>query len=166
MAECFLVKGIAFSRTSFIGAAISVPFILLAWRRFFPGLVSRRTGMYVTGNVLVIGGGEIARRIIANLEHDSSASVKGIVWAQSGEVPAQALGYPVVGRVSDISAILNSMNIDQLIIAARENWHSHLVEALPTVKDRSLVIRWVPRDLFDRSEAALPEDIPLRNFAL
>ena len=167
IAIAYLAEFVAFSRLSFSLAALMVPFAMIAWRKLLPGVINRLRGhLFTTGNVLVVGSGPVAIRIIRSLESVNDASISGVLWPSREAPSAELAGYPVLGTIADFAQIIIDSHIDLVIIAARENWYTDVVEALPLLKNRKLSIRWVPQDVFTKSELELEGDIPLKNFAL
>lgn len=163
----YFIKSIAFSRLAFATAALAIMLLLYGWRKIGPVVVHgfRRT-IYSREKVIVIGSGAVPRLVIQNLEKQRTASIAGIVWTGDEEPPGQFEGYPVLGRIGDVAAVLGRVEADVLLIATAFPWYSEVIEALARVKSKHLSIRWVPRELFDNKPEELPAVIPLKDFSV
>jgi FlaA1/EpsC-like NDP-sugar epimerase len=167
VAAVFFVKSMAFSRIAFGASAIVITLALVAWREALPRVLSRvRRLVFSTGNVVILGNDEVATTLIRNFEEDSSATIQGVLWPVKEQFPGEFQGYPVLGHLENIKDVLFRIRVDLLLIATPQPWYSHLIEALATVKVKHLTIRWVPPELFGRSQAKLPGVIPLRDFSV
>jgi hypothetical protein len=167
MACVYNLKSIAFSRIAFGGAALGSVVVLVAWRQIIPRMrYQMRRVMYARERVLIVGSGIIPQMIIRNLEGQKTALIAGILWVGEEVQSGQFEGYPVLGRIDDIADILQRVSVDSLIIATPSPWYSYVIEALAKTKAKNLVVRWVPRELFDRPPEELPSVIPLHDFTV
>jgi len=163
MAAVYVVQQLAFSRIAFAASCAAIAVLLPAWR-VLGGRI--RHAVYATGTVVVLGGGEVARRLVLSVEKDRSARIAGVVWPGNGDAPAEVLGYPVLGVMARMRAILETHRVDQLLIATPLPWYSDVIEGLASSRVRHLSIRWVPREILDRPVSDLPEVIPLHDFTI
>jgi GT2 family glycosyltransferase len=167
MAAVFFINSMAFSRVAFGLSTIVISLILVAWREALPRMKSRlQRIIYSTGNVVILGSDDVAVALIRNFEDDSSANIRGILWPSHEKHPGEFEGYPVLGHIENIKDVLLRDRVDLLLIATNQPWYSHLIEALATVKVKNLTVRWVPTELFGRSQKKLPGVIPLRDFSV
>ncbi len=167
VAAVFFMKSMALSRIAFGVSTIIITFTLVAWREGLPRIVKRfKRFVFSTGNVVILGSDEVAGALIKNFEEDSSANIRGVLWPVKEQYPGEFMGYPVLGHIENIKDVLSRDRVDLLLIATRQPWYSHLIEALATVKVRNLTIRWVPTELFGCSQEKLPGVIPLRDFSV
>lgn len=163
----YFVNQLAFSRVAFLGSALVLAALLPAWRELLPRVVGRlRQLTYATGAVLVIGGDEIARRLVMNVEKDRTARIAGIIWPEQTGMPVELLGYPVLGPMSSLRQLLEVHRADLLLVATAQPWYSHVIEALSSRAVRNLTIRWVPREVLAMAPERVPETVPLHDFRL
>ena len=165
MTVAYLSKELSFSRLSFL---ISFPLILLftlMWRRLVPSLSKLHRKIYSTGSVIVVGSGEVARRVIRQIEGDSTAEIKGIILSKQEDAAAVS-GYPVLGGLDELIHIVKEHDPAMIVFATHDNWYSYIVEALPIFSGRNLAIRWVSQDIFSTDTSELPAEITLKNFSL
>ncbi len=69
---------------------------------------------------VIFGGGEISRKVINDLEADLEADVRicGVFDERAGErMPAEQLGYPVLGSFESLFSMARSTRIDLVIVA-------------------------------------------------
>jgi O-antigen biosynthesis protein len=167
MSCVYFVNSMAFSRIAFLISAICIMLLLVAWREVLPFLVGRLKRMiYSTGNVIVLGNDTVATLLIKNVEEDSTAHIKGVLWPSLEKFPGEFMGYPVLGTIENIRSILERGGIDLLLIATAQPWYSYVIEALASSKVKNLTIRWVPPELFTKAPEQLPLFIPLHDFAV
>lgn len=167
VAAVFFMKSMALSRIAFGVSTIIITGALVGWREALPSILTRfKRLVFSTGNVVILGSGEVAGALIKNFEEDASATIQGVLWPFKNQYPGEFMGYPVLGHIENIKNVLSGHHVDLLLIATDQPWYSHLIEALATVKVRNLTIRWVPTELFGRPRDTLPEVIPLRDFSL
>ena len=167
MTGVYLIKSLAFSRLAFAGATVVIVFLLMAWRHLLPRMLTRlRRVIYARDKVIIIGSGEITRLLIQNIERQKTAAITGIVWSGDGQRPGEFEGYPVLGTMEEVARLLSSLKVDTVLIATPLPWYSYIIEALANVKVKNLTIRWVPRELFEKKPAELPEIIPLQDFSV
>jgi len=167
MAAVFFMNSMAFSRVAFGVSTIVIILTLVAWRETLPRVLSRfRRLIFSTGNVVILGSDDVAVALIRNFEKDSSANIRGVLWPVKERHPGEFEGYPVLGHIENIKDVLSRDRVDLLLIATAQPWYSHLIEALATVKVQHLTIRWVPTELFGRTQEKLPDVIPLRDFSV
>jgi O-antigen biosynthesis protein len=169
MACVYFIKSIAFSRLAFAGATVAIMLLLYSWRAVGPIVIHglRRT-IYSREKVIIIGSGPVPRLVIQNMEKQRSATIAGVVWTGDDALaqPGQFEGYPVLGAIGDIAAVLERVKVDVLLIATAQPWYSNIIEALAKIKAKNLSIRWVPRELFDKKPEELPAIIPFNDFSV
>jgi len=167
MACIYYLKFLAFSRIAFGIAALLIVLLLALWRKILP--VMLRQGqriLYVRDSVIIIGNGRIPSLVIQNCEKQKTAIITGVLWTSEGEQPGQFEGYPVLGRIEDVAAVLKRFPVDVLLIATPLPWYSYIIEALAEIKRKNLTIRWVPRELFTLKAEEVPPVIPLHDFSV
>jgi FlaA1/EpsC-like NDP-sugar epimerase len=167
MTGVYFIKSLAFSRLAFAGATVVIVFLLVGWRQLLPRAVNGlRRIIYAQDKVLIIGGGTIPRLLIQNIEKQKTAAIVGILWAGDTPSPGQFEGYPVLDRMENVADLLLRTSVDMVLIATPLPWYSYIIEALARVKAKNLTIRWVPKELFEKSREELPAVIPLHDFSV
>lgn len=165
MACVYFIQQLAFSRIAFAASTLTLSLLLPAWRSVLPRVLSRfRQVIFATGNVLIIGDGEVALRLIGTVEKDHTATIVGVLWPSSERVPAEMLGYPILGTMANVRAVLETNRVEMLLVATDKAWYSHVIEGLASKQVRNLSVRWVPRDILARPADQLPDAIPLHDF--
>lgn len=161
----YFIQRLAFSRIAFAASSLLLTVLLPAWRAVLPRMVGRMRQMaFATGNVLIVGSGNITRRLVANVEKDRSARIVGVIWPCDENVPAELLGYPVLGTMRNVKGALEANRVDVLLIATDNAWYSHVIEGLASTHVRNITVRWVPREVISRAPEELPDTIPLHDF--
>jgi Undecaprenyl-phosphate glucose phosphotransferase len=97
-------------------------------------------------HVMVVGTGEQATRLIAQLEQhpDYGFAIRGLVAADRAQVGSSVAGHAILGAVSDLSALVESTGTDSVYIAlARSDWQAE-EEALVQLGDSTVAVRLVP----------------------
>jgi FlaA1/EpsC-like NDP-sugar epimerase len=165
IAGIYFTQVMAFSRIAFAFSAFVSSFALVAWREIV-GRMQTGAGMfaYATGRVIVIGDGDVARRLIHSIELDRTAHISGIVWPREETTPGQFEGYPVLGSLDSLKQILRIQPANLLLVATAEPWYSHFIEALATLRRHHLSVKWVRPELLLKKAGDLPEKIPLQDF--
>ncbi|HEX7510460.1 MAG TPA: glycosyltransferase [Chitinivibrionales bacterium] len=167
MSCIYFVSSMAVSRIAFLLSTICITLLLVLWREGLPRIMGRLQRLiYSTGRVIILGNDDIAASLIKNFEDDKTARIAGVMWPLNEKFPGQFMGYPVLGTIENIRAILERDHVDLLLIATVQPWYSHVIESLASSKIRNLTIRWVPHELFTKPQNQLPQVIPLHDFAV
>ncbi len=117
-------------------------------------------------NIVVVGNGPLTDKIIGNVEKNRIGTIIGIIWNNGAPRPGDYQGYPVLGSLGELTALLQRYRVDTLIIATHQPWYSEIIEVLSNVTVKNLTIRWVPHDLSAIPADQLPDQIPLRDFSV
>jgi Undecaprenyl-phosphate glucose phosphotransferase len=107
--------------------------------------VTRRRGRNLR-HVLVVGAGELARRVVQKIgEHpDYGLVVQGLVAPGAAAVGTTLEGVPVLGTVAELPAIVERTHVDLVYLAlARSEWEVE-DEALQWLSDSTATVRLVP----------------------
>ncbi len=163
----YFVKSMAFSRIAFAFSTISITLVLMGWREVVPRVISRfRKILIPPERIIIAGAGAVSFKIIKNIENDKSGTITGILWTDESPVPPEYEGYPVLGKISDMSSILHRYKTDMLLMATSQPWYSYVIELLSSKKVKNLTIKWVHQDIFKTCDEKLPEKIPLLDFSI
>ncbi len=97
--------------------------------------------------VLIVGTGEVGRMILQKIVHSPGLGyrVVGLVDANGGSRPV--LGFPVLGQINDIPAIIERHRVDEVIIALPEAAHQEIVGIISLCEREKVGIRVFP-DVF------------------
>lgn len=108
----------------------------------------RRRGIG-TERVLMVGTGAASETLIRHLAMFPQYGFH-IVGVASDEAPSNAsfVGLPVVGRVSDLSALVEELKVDQVFLALSAGQHDRLSVLIKKCEDQHLEFKIVP-DLLD-----------------
>jgi hypothetical protein len=167
MATVYFVRSMAFSRIAFAFSSLAITVLLVGWRELLPRMIGGvRKLIFTTGQVVIVGDGPAAKRLIDNVESDGTARIVGIVWPSRNDMPGEFQGYPVLGSLENMLGILERDKIDILLIATSYPWYSHVIEIIASSRIRNLAVRWVPHDLLDKDTGFLPKVIPLQDFTV
>ncbi|HNY28131.1 MAG TPA: sugar transferase [Candidatus Sumerlaeota bacterium] len=129
-----------FGRTIVLGYALATGLYLFASRTLLRVLkrraVSRGHGLV---RVLVAGSGELARETLMRLhEHpDIGFRVVGVVAAGDSHPSADLGGYPVLGRLEDLIAILERTPVEEVFLAVPEMREDAIFGLVREVLDRT-----------------------------
>jgi len=130
-----------------LGAATLAPPALFASRTVAHALgQAARCRMGIKQRVLVVGGGEVAKQVIATLSARDEYGFD-LVGAVDDDplLGAQQLGARVVGRIADIPDLVRTHNVDALIVAFSRQSGRRTVDALRTAMSCDVTTWVVPR---------------------
>lgn len=115
--------------------------VLLAWR-------SRRTRRD-RWRVLIAGASQAGRSLAARLIEHHAAGVQVIGFlADNGERPATLDGLPVLGALSDMSAIIQRERIDEVVLALPNDAYERMLSAIMELERMLVQVSLVP-DVLD-----------------
>jgi len=161
----YFYQSLAYSRISLAVSSLMISGCLVAWRVVLPATVKGfKKLIYPTGNVLIMGDGDVAAYLIRNVEEDKTAHIVGVIWSGKAKKPADFSGYPVLGTMAGLKTVLERFNADLLLIATIEPWFAHVVEGLASTRVKNLTIQWVPSPILSEKIHDLPPVIPLNDF--
>ena len=97
--------------------------------------------------VLIVGTGEIGRIILQKIMHSPGLGyrVVGLIDVNSG--PKSVLGFPVLGKVADIPAVIEQHRVDEVIIALPEASHQEILGIISLCEREKVGIHVFP-DVF------------------
>lgn len=97
--------------------------------------------------VLIVGTGEVGRMILQKILHSPGLGyrVVGLIDANGGA--KAVLGVPVVGRVADLPAAIERLQVDDVIIALPEATHQEILGIIAHCEREKVGIRVFP-DVF------------------
>jgi exopolysaccharide biosynthesis polyprenyl glycosylphosphotransferase len=153
LAVILLTAGLAFYRSfeysrlflAIFGAVDMVLVTVVRWSIAGVLGVIRRSG----GNlqiVLVIGAGELGRRVVERLQthREYGFSVVGFLDDDPGKQPRRIHGLPVLGGTPDLEAVAIAHRVDQVIIALPLAAHQKTIQLIRRAGQMLLEIKVVP----------------------
>lgn len=165
IAVVFFIKDLAVSRIVYGMVPLLSTLALIAWRAVILKSDTKHNNLFVKGKVIIIGDNDIAARIIDDIEREKRGEISAIVWPRENDSPPAFKGYPVIGKITEIKKILQQESVSQILIATDVSWYSHIIEALSSIKKQSLIIKWVPPEVF-KSPQNYTDTIPLKDFSV
>ena len=131
-----------------LGLFFLLSFALLAIERYaFRALmhVVRRRG-YNLKDVLVVGAGELAARVVETLHGHRELGFRlvGLLASSTAQQGTDVQGAPVIGTLADLPEVLRSRTVDQVVIALPlEEWGA-LRELMVVLSESTADVKVVP----------------------
>jgi exopolysaccharide biosynthesis polyprenyl glycosylphosphotransferase len=99
--------------------------------------------------VLLLGGGEIARRLIKNFSANPrwGSEVIGVLRFNGDEDPKESASIPVLGVVEEFEAIIRRFPVDEVIITRLDLPHRRVMEIIILCEKNLVAVKLVP-DVF------------------
>src|SRR5262245_26322373 len=96
--------------------------------------------------VLVVGTGETAMRLLETIHRHSDFGlvVKGLIAADSSQSARTFAGYPVLGAIADLPALVESTGADLVYLALARSEFEAERQALDGLSDSTAAVRLVP----------------------
>jgi len=142
----FREKEVQFSRLVFVYFGVLATILTIAVRaglRFFLRDVRRRG--YNLRFVLVVGAGKVAADIVARVRshRELGYQIVGCLSRDGAEKRGER-GIPVIGAYPDLSALLATMDIDQVIVALPLEDHHEMPRIIDQIGDSLIDLKIVP----------------------
>ncbi|HLY25670.1 MAG TPA: hypothetical protein VKQ72_04980, partial [Aggregatilineales bacterium] len=96
--------------------------------------------------VVVVGSGDVAQSIIRQIQFNPELGY-GIVGAVNGDTTRYVEGIPIIGQLDELPQIIDSYNVDEVIIALPEASHKDLVQLIASCQRSRVSVKIYP-DLF------------------
>jgi exopolysaccharide biosynthesis polyprenyl glycosylphosphotransferase len=137
--------------------------------RWLARTLARRHPAYVQ-NTVIVGAGDvgqlIARKLLQHPEY--RINLVGFVDAAPKEMRADLPDAQLIGEPDEIADVVESQDVDRVIVAFSQDHHEELLAAIRSVKKHDVQIDVVPR-LFEAVGPTAPvhgvEGLPLLNIA-
>jgi len=143
----FIFRQYEYSRGVFLYFwVIQTSVIIIARLSFRQGLRLMRKRGFNLRYILVVGAGEMGREIVSKIHArpELGLRVVGFLTRKTEKVGKFLEGVEVLGSYDDLPRILQSRNIDQVIVALPYDAHEKLEIVLKTLGDSMVDIRVVP----------------------
>jgi exopolysaccharide biosynthesis polyprenyl glycosylphosphotransferase len=143
----FFLEPTGFSR-SFFSAFLVLSFLFLAVEQLLVRLALRvlRLEGYNYRNILLVGTGESAKKILGILERNKSWGLKvvGVLHTQPTNAASTLIGQPVLGPLSDLVAICKTHPVDEVIFCdSKEESRYELAEYVTALDEMGITSRTV-----------------------
>ncbi len=94
--------------------------------------------------VLVVGSGPLAESVIERIRHRPDAGLRMIGVVADGALGGEVAGVPVIGRTSDLKAILGRDRVDQIIVALSRDENERFEKVMAELEDEIVNVKVVP----------------------
>ncbi|NJL92909.1 MAG: sugar transferase [Anaerolineae bacterium] len=155
MAVSFLLRPLVFSRLLLLQAALIAVALFVLWRVVIRVVRSRQFARGVgIERVLVIGSGEVARYVIRAIVARPDLGYRLVGFVSEAHQPMERdLGrVPALGQLDDLEQLLNSHEVDLVIITLAWHQQRRILELVHQLGSRQIEVRAVP-DLFQLNMA-------------
>lgn len=144
-----------FVATSFIGTSL---FRLLVFRRLF-ALASQKKLLH--RKVLIVGKDRTAKMVAAQIAYDDSHGFDVVGFVNDGLATGERVFKELtnVGRLEDLHALVDRLDIDEIIIAESDVTHNTLLEIIDRAQETSAEVRLVS-ELYN----IIPEKVLLEKY--
>ncbi|HEY4491756.1 MAG TPA: undecaprenyl-phosphate glucose phosphotransferase, partial [Acidobacteriota bacterium] len=103
----------------------------------------RRRG-YNIKKVLIVGGGGLGEIVANRIRDHEELGYEIVGFLDDDPQKVMAAGYPVVGRCSEVSVMVDQLGIDYLFIALPLSAHDKMMEILHSTRNEMVDIKVVP----------------------
>ncbi|MDP8236452.1 MAG: undecaprenyl-phosphate glucose phosphotransferase [Candidatus Erginobacter occultus] len=99
--------------------------------------------------VLLLGGGEIARRLVKNFSDNPrwGTEVVGVLHFNGDDEPGESPALPVLGTVEEFEEVIRRFPVEEVIITRLDLPHSRVMEIIVLCEKNLIAVRLVP-DVF------------------
>ncbi|MFQ6014575.1 MAG: undecaprenyl-phosphate glucose phosphotransferase [Anaerolineae bacterium] len=98
-------------------------------------------------NVLVVGAGEVGRTIVAAIRRSPGLGYRVVGVVDDNDVRPEEIGAPILGTTSDLSTLIVTHGVDEVIIALPEASHQELLPIISRCRREGTSIKVFP-DVF------------------
>ena len=127
---------------AFSAIAIATPLVVVA-RTIARGIVHRRPAL--RQSVLIVGSGLIAGQLVAKLRSQSQFGLDPVGFVDDDPHPLGHENIPHLGRLEDLSEVLERHAIDRVIFAFSRASHHDLLRSIRASRDANVAVDIVPR---------------------
>ena len=126
-------------------AAATVP-VLLTARSMAYSVERRMRRNGAKDRVLLVGGGDVASRIVRILDEHEEYGLNVVGALDDGaRYSAEELGTPLLGSPSDLASVLRERDVDAVIVAFADTEDPELVESIREARAAGATVWVVPR---------------------
>lgn len=164
----FFLRSYFYSRLVIAFFAVLAPVGVIGLRSSIRwGLRRARRHGFNLRYVLVVGSGPLAESVIERIHGRPDAGLRMIGVVAEGAFGGEVSGVPVIGRTSDLKALLEKHRVDQLIIALSRDEHERFEKVMAELEGEIVNVKVVPDLLHDfglRSSIESLDGLPLIGF--
>ena len=102
---------------------------------------------YNEARVLIVGTGEVGRIILQKIRQSAGLGYNVIGFVEDHDPPANVLGVEVLGKTGDLSRLIETHGIHEVIIAMPDASHKEILSIIARCEREQVVIRVFP-DVF------------------
>ena len=103
----------------------------------------RKRGYHIK-KVLIVGAGNLGETVAGKLIDHEELGYKIVGFLDDDGTKTEVAGYPVVGRCSDVSVMVDQLAIDYVFLALPLSAHDKMMEILHTTRNEMVDIKVVP----------------------
>jgi exopolysaccharide biosynthesis polyprenyl glycosylphosphotransferase len=125
-------------------------FLAVGMRLIVPLILGRARGESHTTRVLIVGAGKVGKQVAQAIVRREPSGLKAVGYLDddSDKQGVRPEGLPVLGRLSEASAVVQREGVDQVILALPLRAHRKMVSLVADLEKLPVDVKVVP-DLFD-----------------
>lgn len=144
------IFGVDYPRSMFFYVWLFSCVLVIAGREFYNTVRYRlREQGVVRDNLLLVGTGKIAREIAKKITAAPNLgyNIVGVVVSGKTKTRGNVLGFPILGTYEDLPSLIDTHNVEQIIIALPDAQRAELVELITLCQRGRVDIKIYP-DMF------------------
>ena len=102
---------------------------------------------YNQARILIVGTGEVGRIILHRIQQSPGLGYNVIGFVEDHDPPSTLIGLAVLGRTSDLSRLIETHQIDEVIIAMPEASHQEILSIMAHCEREKVTVKVFP-DVF------------------
>jgi undecaprenyl-phosphate galactose phosphotransferase len=117
---------------------------------FRPLFIALNRSRRLAKNILILGTGQIAKRLVIEMELDRIYGLTLLGFVDDYQPVGKKIfeNYGVVGKVKDISRLVHDLNVQEIIVTNSEINHEELMRIIDVCKETNAQVR-ITSSLFD-----------------
>ncbi len=102
---------------------------------------------YNQARILIVGAGEVGRIILQRIQQSPGLGYNVIGFVEDHDPPSTLVGVAVLGQTSDLSRLIETHQIDEVIIAMPEASHQEILSIMARCEREQVTVKVFP-DVF------------------
>ncbi|HSP06704.1 MAG TPA: undecaprenyl-phosphate glucose phosphotransferase, partial [Acidobacteriota bacterium] len=123
---------------------LDIVFIMLSRAGIRRVLEEMRRRGYNIKKVLIVGAGKLGETVVNRIEAHEELGYEVVGFLDDDPSKTVVAGYPVVGKCSEVSVMVDQLKIDYLLIALPLSAHDTMMQILHTTRNEIVDIKVVP----------------------
>ena len=123
---------------------LDIVFIMLSRAGIRRVLEEMRRRGYNIKKVLIVGAGKLGETVVNRIEAHEELGYDVVGFLDDDPSKTVVAGYPVVGKCSEVSVMVDQLKIDYLLIALPLSAHDTMMQILHTTRNEIVDIKVVP----------------------